>query len=368
VALDAPGSYRLGARGSHVEAVIGRARIRAKDHDVRVAMPSGTIVARAVQGGSEAELVVTTGSFEVYVLHGEVHAELDDERVVLKEGERLRRPDPRARPSGVEQRASLPYAHLRVRAGESASVHAAPLPLAVGFTSAEACDEPLVLSVGKRLSVRGQSPVSVLLGAGSHGYTLRCGGRTLAKGQLAVLADSGLKKLPPRAPRAEVETDGRTYTIHYQNQPPELHVQWPNAPASGPYQLSVDGAVRIERAPSVVLPTGSLEDGAHELVWSAGKRSSRRARVVLQYDRAAPAASVSAPLERSFSAGQRVEVRGEAIRTFQVQLLDGTIERDGQDRFRGVRVTSARAPDIAVRLSHPRRGVHYYVRRSAESP
>jgi hypothetical protein len=259
-----------------------------------------------------------------------------------------------------------------VRAGESFVVHAPQVPVAIAFEIAHACKGEGVLEVGRgKQRARGKGQVRLLLSAGARRYVLRCNDRArsriVARGTVHVLNDAGTRKLPARAPTSEIEADGRSYTIYYQNQPPEVRVRWPSPPRASAYTLELDGQVITLTAPEHVFRSGSLRDGTHRLTFAANGRRSRTATVTIDFDNAAPTASLSAPADRAFAPGDTVAVAGVTLPGWQVGVRSGTMEKDGDHRFEGKVVTSAQYPDVAVRLSHPRRGTHYYLRRARGS-
>jgi hypothetical protein len=120
-------------------------------------------------------------------------------------------------------------------------------------------------------------------------------------------------------------------------------------------------------APEHVFQSGSLRDGVHQLNFEAQGRKSRTATVTVRFDNTAPTASLSAPADRGWQPGDRVDIEGVALPAWKVSVQGGTIDKVGDDRFRGQVVTSQEHPDIAVRLVHPRLGTHYYLRRATGS-
>jgi hypothetical protein len=266
------------------------------------------------------------------------------------------------------------YSNLGVRAGESFVVHAPEVPVAVAFEFGHKCKgEGVVELVAGKQRSRGEHSANLLLAAGARAYTLRCvdargaTGQVVARGTVRVLRDAGTRRLPPSAPTSLVDADGRSYTIYYQNQLPDVRLRWPNAPAADSYRLDVDGKVMTLSKPEHLFRSGSLRDGVHQLTFEAKGRKSRTARVEVRFDNDAPTASLSAPADRGFAAGSTVEIEGVTLRAWKVSVQGGTIVEEGGDRFRGQVVTSEGRPDIAVRLTHPRLGTHYYLRRAASS-
>jgi hypothetical protein len=258
-----------------------------------------------------------------------------------------------------------------VPAGESFVVHAPELPVALGVTAPSHCQGEALVELNGGARYRGTGVVKVWLDAATRSIGTRCAdkpAKTSLRSQVRVLEDAGTRKLPTRPPTSNVEADGRGYTIYYQNQPPDIHVRWPNAPDTTAYQLDVDGNVQNLNEPEHTFTSGALPDGQHRVTFSALSRRSRTTAVEVRFDNTAATASLNAPRDRGFAAGAEVEIEGVLLPAWKVSVDGGTIEKVGESRFQGRIVTTPSAPDFAVRLSHKKLGTHYYVRRAAESP
>jgi hypothetical protein len=266
------------------------------------------------------------------------------------------------------------HASLSVRAGESFVLHAPELPVVVEVDFTRVCDGDGVVEMNGEKRVHGLGRTQLALNSDARSYAVRCLtargtlGAAQARASMRVLRDAGTRELPPRAPRSTVEADGRNYTIHYQNQMPDILVRWPDPPHADTYQLDVDGKPMSLSTPEHEFASGSLRDGTHKLTFSAAARRTRTTNVEIRFDNTTTTASLAAPTNRGFSPGDTVEIEGVALPAWKVSVDGGTIEKVGDDRFHGQVVTSEMNPDVAVRLAHPRLGTHYYVRRAAGSP
>jgi hypothetical protein len=120
-------------------------------------------------------------------------------------------------------------------------------------------------------------------------------------------------------------------------------------------------------SPEHVFGSGELRDGVHEVSFRAGTRGSRTTYIDVRFDNNAPTASVESPPNRGFVAGQPVQVAGVSLPAWKVSVEGGTVERESDGRFKGSIVPGAEHPDVVVRLSHPRLGIHYYLRRAGAS-
>ncbi len=372
--LRGAGEFVVGVGDALAEARQGGMVLEALDADLEVRVPGGVIIARSGGDGSNAELAIGADQGELKVARGRVSTRLQGREEELSAGDQRSWRFGRAEgPGGGE--AGPNYRNMQVRAGDSFVVHTPSAPVAIGFTFEDRCKgEGLLELLGTRQQARAEGSANLAFGPGLRTYTLRCigangaPGRIAARGNVQVLIDAGTRNLPPRAPSSDISADGRTYRIYYQNQLPEVLVRWPNAPEQAQYQLELDGKPIALDKPEYVFRSGSLRDGNHTLVFSAQGRRSRTTTVEVDFDNAAPKASLSAPDDRGFAPGDAVSVEGVALPTWKVELEGGTIQMSAGERFSGQVKTSPEHPDIAVRLSHRRLGTHYYLRRASGSP
>jgi hypothetical protein len=366
VRLKGPGEFTVGVANAIAEAKRGAVRLEAIEVDVEVHVPGGVIVARSGEGGSNADVYIGGDQGELRVLKGNVTAHLIGQDTELGAGQDLGWTFGTTVASGDDALSTAQgpsYENMSTQTGESFVVHSPSVPVAVGFNFAGKCDEGQLDLVNARQSQRGKGSARLLFPVGTRAYTLRCVvgsglGKVVSRGTVQVLLDAGTRKLPARAPTSNVEADGRTYSIYYQNQLPDVIVRWPNAPAQKSYKLELDGKPIELTQPEHLFKSGTLTDGRHALVFQAE----------VHFDNVAPKAALSAPEDRSFAAGDAISIEGVALPTWKVALEGGTIEMSSGDRFSGHVQTSAERPDIAVRLSHPRLGTHYYLRRASGSP
>jgi hypothetical protein len=372
--LRGAGEFSLVDDTNWVEVQRGDLRIVAVASDVTVIVPGGRIVVHAADGGSNANLHISDGEGALDVERGAAAFKNASTEQRLVAGGTYHWAF--ASNSGPEPEVSVgpDYANFGVAAGESCVVHAPEVPVALSFDFAKKCKgEGVVELVQGRQRSRAVGHANLSLGAGTRSYAIRCidargvPGNVVARGTAQVLRDAGTRKLPPVAPTSEIDADGRSYTIFYQNQLPNVRLRWPNAPSATSYQLMVDGTSMSVASSEHLFQSGSLRDGIHHLNFEAEGRRSRTAEITVRFDNTAPTASLSAPIDGGFRPGDTVVIEGVALPTWKVSVQGGTIEKVGDDRFRGQVVTSEEHPDIAVRLVHPRLGTHYYLRRAAGS-
>ncbi len=275
--------------------------------------------------------------------------------------------------SADDHRAHGPdVADFLAAAGDSLIVHDPHPPTVVGFATPR-CSGVAVLEVGaKKRETIGTAKVTAAFPAGRQRYRLRCDSDAapLAEGFVTVLADSGSRRLASAAPTNRIDADGRRYTILYQSLLPKVSVRWPNPPSAGSFQLFLRSQGKGQKqfsagTPSYALPPGALTEGAHELWFGSGSEQSRKTTVVVQFDNAAPTASISSPAEKAFAPGSTVSVAGMALPGWTVSVAGRELPQDGQQRFSGEVTAPGDASALAIRFAHPQRGVHYYLRRSS---
>lgn len=251
---------------------------------------------------------------------------------------------------------------LIVSAGDNFVVHDPEPPTKIGFDLASVCKGPGELRSGKKVT-QAEKRAALAFDSGVHPYEVRCldaPDRVAARGTVRVLRDSGTRKLPTFTPQANVATDGRVYTVMYQQKLPQVTVTWPSAPAASSFKLQIGGRVITTNSPSYTF--SSLSPGTHQLTFSADSdppRKSRTTTVTVSYDSQAPAARVALP-DRGFQSGESVTVSGQALPGWTVSVDGKELEMDGQRRFSADSATKGTVP---IAFSHPTHGMHYYLRR-----
>lgn len=266
----------------------------------------------------------------------------------------------------VEVGDGVDYADVLVTAGASFVVHDPSPPTAIGFQFADLCDGPARLTSGKQ-KTEGIDLARLRFPRGSHRYELRCLDQPeaiAARGNVRIIQDAGNRQLPNFTPTASVLTDGRTYTVMYQNRLPRVTVSWPTAPEASAFTLRVGGRLIKTTSPSYTV--SSLSRGTHQVVFAAETvppRQSRSTTIEVRYDTQAPAARVATPVD--VSAGPDVNIEGQALPGWQVSIAGKPVPLGSGNKFSTQ--ADGRGP-IAIAFSHPARGTHYYLRRPQASP
>jgi hypothetical protein len=167
-----------------------------------------------------------------------------------------------------------------------------------------------------------------------------------------------------------VDTDGRTYTVTYQNQLPSVSVRWQKAPPAGSFSLvhrSPRGQNNHKLSAAVhAFRSGQLSDGRHVFHFEGGGKVSRQTTVQIQFDNAAPTASLSTP--EAVRQGEKLNITGTALPGWSVEINGESVPLDGQQRFSWEAQMPGEERALAVKLTHPHRGTHIYVRRARSAP
>lgn len=209
--------------------------------------------------------------------------------------------------------------------------------------------------------------------AGQHAYTVRCVGpdgveeKPASSGTVTIIADSARAELARLPPSTVVDTDGRPYTVLYQNALPSVVARWPDGPAGKSYALHVDAQSFRSDGPRHSLKSGAVSEGTHVLWFETedhGRRSTDTT-LVIKFDNAAPAASVREPADGSFQPGDTVNVAGVVVEGWSVSVNGQAVALDDQRRFATTATVPAGENAIVLRMSHPKRGTVHYVRHAA---
>jgi len=342
-----------------VSIVTGAVALRGDSNDAVAEIPGGKVTAKA--GGSATAHVDKTGT-QVTGQRGTTIVETASGNETVEAGESVT-----ITPAGAIEKLPPPpkTTVATFEAGESPTIHDVRAPTAVRVKLG--CDGRVEVAKDKafkRIVARsgGTEAANVLVPAGSFFYRVRCSTGKGASGTIRVAKDAGSRPLPKTAAKTFVDLDGRDYTIYYQNLLPELTFALRNAPRSLKYTFVVKSASGSEKrfpsmTPKVTLPAGELREGTYT-AWAeldAG-RKSESGRIVIEFDNAA--ASVS--IDGVEGEGTGLRVRGTVIEATTVSVNGVAVDLDRHRRFSAdLPADDQNAP--AVRIAHPKTGVHYYV-------
>jgi len=370
--LAADGRYVVGANGHLVQVEKGSYAIRS-ERPVRIVVPGGVIVTAGGVAVLHREAALTSVTVESGT------AELRGKnRETLVSGETGKLTD--AGQASVGGR-GLNYADLDLTVGQGLVVHDPAPPTALRFHFAQRCEEGMIRLKGPKAKVagddyaRGKGSVALAVGPGQVDYELSCVGADgqlgapVASGKVTILADAGTRSVPEKAPSTFVDVNGRSYTVLYQNQLPQVTVRWSPAPAGSGFKLYVSGGGRSRTLSSsqaaYTFGSGGLSEGTHTLYFEGAGRVSRKSSVTILFDNATPTAALQTPANTGVGPGGSLRLVGAALPGWAVTVDGRPIALDADGRFS----VSANMPGdgrpLAVYLSHPTRGSQVYLRRPA---
>ncbi|MBW2463349.1 MAG: hypothetical protein JRH11_16990 [Deltaproteobacteria bacterium] len=379
VGATGPAEMILGPAGGAVASIqSGRATASAGAEDSVIEVPGGSFVSKGGATGAQATVrIAPNGSATVASRAGLVTLRGRTENYGVHEGGHGV-----IRANGSLDVSGRPpaRAHMAITAGASAILHdpGGTVNVQVRFgdfcgggegvievASGRSYQQPFMRSFGT-----GKANISARPGATR--YRLRCAsggtptGDAVAQGTLTVRRDSGQAQLPRRPARNVVDTDGRRYSIHYQNILPIVTVRWRGAPSTRRFVLHVGERTFATSTANHALESGQVPEGTHQVFYEApGGRPGRSPVTTLnvRYDNATTAAYIREPAAGSSVSGS-VRVSGTCVAGCTVSVGGQNLPLGGAHRFSGQATVPAGLDALAIRVSHPRSGVHYYLRRT----
>ncbi|MBV8755956.1 MAG: hypothetical protein JO257_01695 [Deltaproteobacteria bacterium] len=204
-------------------------------------------------------------------------------------------------------------------------------------------------------------------------YRLRCTvggseGPAVASGRLAVVRDDGRRPLPKEPPHFPIDTDGRTYRTGYQSLIPNMKINTPNA-GGGTYSLhlATGGTEQTFESdkPSFDVPGTKLKEGTFTYWVEHGGQKSKISTLILEFDQKAAQVYIEAPANGAPWTGD-IEIRGATLPGWTAKYDVSELPVDSKNRFHATVQAPAEAKALAIRLSHPKLGTHFYLRRGAK--
>lgn len=369
------GEYVLGPDGEAlVQVSTGPVRLRSAAASLRV--PGGIIVAKSSNASADVRVAENGTELDVHLGTVEVRT---TERNELAGGESASiGPDGKTTVVGRGPGA----AHLVSEAGQSFTIHDPTPPTVVAMESPLECTDGAIVRTGRKHWASRGRRIHVPYGPGHHEYTVHClsadgpVSKPAASGAITVVRDSGVAPIAENAPRTQIATDGRAYTVLYQHRLPIVSVTWPSPPAGAEsFTLHVGGAggdrtVQVP-APSHVFPSGALREGRHTFYFSASTEPPRRSRattVNIVYDSATPTLSIRNSPSSMPGPGVEVTLAGTAVPGWSVSIDGKPVAVDSAMRFSASSVVPRDGRAVAIRFQHPTKGTHYYLRRPGGVP
>ena len=180
-----------------------------------------------------------------------------------------------------------------------------------------------------------------------------------------VTRDDGSRRLPKISPENAIDADGRNWDISYQSQIPTLVVKFPGGGstfklhlASGGKEDTFDGT-----SPIITVPGAKLHEGSYTYWFDHdGQKQPKVSQLKIDFDNTAPQVYIEAPQNGQPWTGD-ISVKGAVLPQWTAAVEGVAIPIDKQRRF-SASVGAPPGNALAIRLSHPQRGVHYYLRRA----
>lgn len=265
---------------------------------------------------------------------------------------------------------------FRVAAGESLTVHDPRPPTAVQFQFGARCADGGVIELDRDarfLTPRqsgGKEVANLRVERGAWWYRLRCTvggteGRPVAGGRISVVRDAATRALPKLRPPNDIEADGRRWSITYQSVLPDLRVQVRGTGARYRLHVAQGGkAEQFDSAQSVItIPGTKLKEGTYTY-WAEidGVKQNKISTLVIDFDQTAAQVYIESP-QNGVPWSDDIDVRGAVLPGWTAAVESVPIPIDRQRRF-SARVGAPSGAALAIRVSHPQRGIHYYLRRA----
>lgn len=244
---------------------------------------------------------------------------------------------------------------------------------AVQFAFAGKCPDGGTLEADRNSRFRtpriseGEDAANMLLAAGAWSWRLRCGEQR-ASGRAFIIRDNGRRPLPPRPSMNTIDADGRNYTIAYQSLIPIVAVRFKGTGSKFKLHITTGGVEQVFEStkPTLEIPDGKLREGNYALWFERdGVKQEKITTLKIAFDQTAAQVYIESPIDgRPF--GDEVNLSGAALPgwTAKVDGIEIPVIETATRRFRA-KVPRPRggAKALAIQLSHPQRGTHYYLRR-----
>lgn len=356
--------------------VRGSALVRsASEQGGAVEVPGGGVSFKAQAGGASAEITVATRDSSVRVTGGEIALLGKASRLEMRRGESATL----GATGNIRVLVAVPSRHdIELAVGETATIHDPRGATAVQFRFAELCPGVGVIELDPSGSFRtpqvsaGRGAANVMIRAGSFNYRLRCegggnDGASRGSGRVVVVRDAGQRPLPAAPPPFQFDVDGRTYRVGYQGSIPAMKVGWKGAVGTGfTVHVARGGKAQVFTAaqPEVAIAGNQWSEGTYSVWFEKGAMRSKVSTLIIDFDNTAPALYIDEPDDGDSwgAAGSPIEVKGAVLPGWTSSIEGVALPLDKQRRFRAS-VPAPSAGALAVRLSHPQRGIHYYLRR-----
>ncbi|HEY5946457.1 MAG TPA: hypothetical protein VIV40_13235 [Kofleriaceae bacterium] len=342
----------------------------------KVGVPGGNVDLKATEKGpGKARLDVNAkGEAKVAVLDGSAKlsggngADLD-----MKTGESASI----AKAGAIHQTAKIPdYYDMKVVIGETPTftIHDPKGSTALQFAFNGKCSAGGTIEMDNdprfrtaRISA-GKDSANILADPGTWSYRLVCaGGEQGGSGRFVVRKDAGTRPLPKDAPVNPIDADGRTYRISYQSLVPNVKVKVPGSGTKFKLHLATGGSEETfdSDTPAFTIDGKKLKEATYTYwVDRDGVKQDKASTLIIDFDQTAPQVYIESP-SNGKPFGAEIDVRGAVLPgwTAKVDVVEIPIDKNTR-RFTAKVAAPTGAQALAIRLSHPQRGVHFYLRRA----
>ncbi|HEX5061114.1 MAG TPA: hypothetical protein VFV99_17230 [Kofleriaceae bacterium] len=341
----------------------------------KVGVPGGTVGIKGTEKGpgkarldvnakGEAKIAVLDGTAK---LTGSSGADLE-----MKTGESASM----QKAGAIHQTAKIPdYYDMRVMIGETPTftIHDPKGATALQFAFNGKCNGGGTIEMDNDPRFRtarisgGRESANIIAEAGAWSYRLVCsGGGAGGSGRIIVRKDSGTRPLPKDPPVNPIDADGRTYRISYQSLIPNVKVKAPGGPGKLKLHLATSGTEETfdSEKPTFTLDGKKLKEATYTYwVERDGVKQDKASTLIINFDQTAPQVYIEQP-QNGKPFGAEVDVKGAVLPGWSAKVDAVEIPIDKNTRRFTAKVTPTTGPQaLAIRLSHPQRGVHFYLRR-----
>jgi hypothetical protein len=217
----------------------------------------------------------------------------------------------------------------------------------------------------------GKDGANVMLASGGWAWRLRCSngseeGGAVASGSISVVRDDGRRPLPPKPGKNPIDADGRNWTIAYQSLIPIVEVHYPGKGSNFVLHLATGGEDKTYTAskPVVEVPGTDLKEATYTYWFDHdGVKQDKTSNLKIQFDQTAPQVYIELPLNGQ-AFGADVQVKGAVLPGWSAKVGAFEVPIDKNSRRFDAKVPPPDGQALAIRLSHPQRGVHFYLRRA----
>jgi hypothetical protein len=217
----------------------------------------------------------------------------------------------------------------------------------------------------------GKEGANVMLTAGGWAWRARCTqgdteGVAVASGTISVVRDDGHRQLPPKPGKNPIDADGRIWTIGYTSLIPIIEVHFPGKGSQFKLHLQTGGSEETydSTKPVVEIPGTALKEATYTYFFDHdGVKQDKVSTLKIAFDQTAPQVYIETPVN-GVPFGVEVSVSGAVLPGWSAKVgaFEVPIDKNTR-RFVNVKVPPPDGKALAIRLSHPQRGVHFYLRR-----